>query len=68
MNMNSRAYLAISGTVFGIVAALHLLRVANGWAVEVGPWSAPMAISLLGTIFPAVLCAWAFRLISRKGA
>lgn len=65
--MNSRAYLAISGLLFGIVAALHLLRVVNGWAVEIGPWSAPMAVSWLGTIFPAVLCVWALRLVSRKG-
>ena len=63
--MNSRAYLVISGTIFGIVAILHLLRVVNGWAVVVGPWSAPMWISWLGTLLPAVLCVWALRLASR---
>ena len=63
--MNSRNYLAVSGTLFGIVATLHLLRVINGWAVVVGPWSAPMGVSWLGTIIPAVLCVWAFRLASR---
>ena len=63
--MSSRTYLVISGTVFGIVAALHLLRVVNGWAVVVGPWSAPMWVSWLGTLVPAVLCVWAFRLASR---
>ena len=63
--MNSRTYLAVSGTVFGIVAVLHLLRVVNGWAVVVGPWSAPMGVSWLGTIFPAVLGVWAFWLASR---
>jgi hypothetical protein len=68
MDMNSRAYLAISGAVFGIVAAPHLLRVVNGWPVEVGPWTAPTAVSWLGMIIPAALCTWAFRLASRKGA
>ena len=63
--MNSRAYLVISGTIFGIVAILHLLRVVNGWAVVVGPWSAPMWISWLGTLLPAALCVWALRLASR---
>lgn len=63
--MNSRSYLAVSGTVFGIVAVLHLLRVVNEWAVEVGPWSVPMEVSWIGTIFPAVLVVWAFRLASR---
>ena len=66
--MNTRVYLAVSGTVFGLVAVLHLLRVINGWSVVVGPWSAPLMVSWLGTIFPAVLCAWAFRLASRNGA
>jgi hypothetical protein len=66
--MNSRAYMTVSGSVFGIVAVLHLLRVVNGWVVEVGPWSVPMTVSWLGTIFPAVLCGWAFRVVSRKGA
>jgi hypothetical protein len=63
--MNARIYVVLSGFVFGIVAVLHLLRVVNGWAVAVGPWSVPMGASWLGTIFPAVLCVWAFRLASR---
>jgi hypothetical protein len=66
--MNPRAYLVISGTLFGIVAILHLLRVVNNWAVVVGPWSAPMSVSWLGTLIPAVLCVWALRLASRKQA
>ena len=63
--MNSRTYLVFSGTVFGIVAVLHLLRVVNGWAVVVGPWSVPMWVSWLGALVPAGLCVWAFRLASR---
>lgn len=66
--MNIRTYVAVSGTVFGIVAVLHLLRVVNGWTVVVGPWSAPMEVSWFGAIFPAVLCVWAFRLASRTRA
>ncbi|MGB3563779.1 MAG: hypothetical protein WBH75_03605 [Thermoanaerobaculia bacterium] len=66
--MSSRAYLVISGTIFGFVAILHLLRVVNSWAVVVGPWSAPMWISWLGTLVPVVLCVWALRLASRMEA
>ena len=58
------ASLIISGTIFGIVAILHLLRVANSWALVLGPWSAPMWVSWLGTLVPAVLCVWALRLAS----
>ena len=63
--MSTRPYLAVSGTFFGGVALLHVLRVVNGWQAVVGPWSAPMWISWLGTVIPAVLCAWAFRLASQ---
>lgn len=63
--MNDRVYLVVSGTFFGFVAVGHLLRVVNGWAVEVGPWSVPMGVSWVGTIFPAVLCVWAFWSASR---
>ena len=64
--MNDRAYLLISGTLFGIVATLHLLRWLNGWPVTVGPWSVPMWVSWLGTLVPSALCVWAFRLASRN--
>ncbi len=60
--MSSRAYLVISGVIFGIVAVLHLLRLVNGWALELGPWSAPIWLSWLGAVVPALLCIWAFRL------
>ena len=60
--MRPRAYLVISGTIFGTVAILHLLRVVNSWALVLGPWSAPMWVSWLGTLVPAVLCVWALRL------
>ena len=62
--MKSRSYLVISGTIFGIVSILHWLRVLNGWAFVVGPWSAPIWVSWLGALIPAVLCLWAFRLVT----
>ena len=40
--MSPRAYLITSGTIFGIVAILHSLRVVNDWALVLGSWSAPM--------------------------
>jgi hypothetical protein len=64
--MSRDPYLVISGVIFGVVALLHFLRVVNGWAFEVGPWSVPMWVSWLGTVGPAVLCVWAFRLASRS--
>ncbi len=65
--MRPRAYLVISGTIFAIVAIIHLLRIVNNWALMLGPWSAPMWVSWLGTLLPTVLCAWAFRFASLSG-
>ena len=64
--MNARTYVVVSGAVFGLVAILHLLRVLNGWTLMCGPWSIPMWISWGGTVFPALLCVWAWRLASRQ--
>ncbi len=65
--MSTRVYLFVSGAIFGLVALLHLLRVANGWAFEVGPWSLPMSFSWLGTLLPALLCIWAFHAARQSG-
>jgi hypothetical protein len=59
--MNIRAYSFVSGVIFGIVAIFHLLRIVNGWELVVGPYSAPMWMSWLGTVVPALLCIWAIR-------
>jgi hypothetical protein len=63
--MNTRSYELISGTVFALVATAHLLRVLAGWQIDAGPWSIPMWLSWIGTIGPAALSVWAFRLASR---
>ena len=63
---NSKAYLYISGTVFGIVAIIHLVRVVLGWDFVLGPWSLPMLFSILGTIGAGLLSTWAFTLASKR--
>jgi len=63
--MNGRSYLLISGSIFGVVAALHVLRLVNGWPFQVGPWILPVALSWVGAAAGAGLCLWAFRLSAR---
>lgn len=58
----NRPYLIVSGSIFGLVALLHLLRVVYGWTVQVGGWVVPEAASVVGMIIAAGLCAWAFLL------
>jgi len=63
--MNCRTYLCISGTIFGVVGALHVLRLVNGWPFQVGPWMLPVALSWVAVAAAAGLCLWAFRLSAR---
>ena len=63
--MKARAYLVISGSIFGIVAILHALRLINQWPLQLGPWSAPMWGSWVGVIATVILCLWAFRLSAK---
>ena len=58
----ARPYLAITATLFTLVAIFHLVRVINGWTFQFGPYQVPMWFSWLGTFFPAALAAWAIRL------
>ena len=63
--MSSRPYLWISGSIFGVVAAAHVLRLVNGWRFQVGPWVLPDVLSWAGAAAAAGLCLWAFRLSAR---
>ncbi len=58
-----KAYHVISGILFGLVAAVHLLRLVNHWSLVLGPWSAPMAASWIGLIITVCLSIWSFRLM-----
>ncbi len=60
-----RAYLVVSSAIFGVVAAIHLLRALNDWAFQVGSLSVPVVVSWVGFVLTAALCAWAIRLVTR---
>ena len=59
--MNSQNYFLISGTIFGCVALLHLLRLINHWDVILGSWSIPLGFSWFGLVVAGALSLWAFR-------
>ena len=59
--MNIRHYLFISGTVFAIVAAGHLIRIVKHSSVMFGEWAVPMSVSWVGLIIAGLLSLWAFK-------
>ena len=60
--MTSKNYCIVSGMLFALVAAAHLLRVLLGLPVQIETYSVPMYVSWIGTLVPAGLAFWAFRL------
>jgi len=60
-----KAYAAISGGIFCLVALLHLTRIVFHVPVQIGAWPAPFWISWGGFVGTGVLCAWAVILITR---
>jgi hypothetical protein len=60
-----RAYLQISGTLFGLIALAHALRVIQGWPVEVAGWVMPMWVSVFGFVLTGALAVWALRAAGR---
>ena len=54
-------YIAISGSIFAIVAFAHLLRIIDGWEVIVNGQAVPMPISYMAFVATGLLAVWAFR-------
>jgi len=61
-----RAYLLVSGLLFGVVAVVHILRLAYGWPVQIAGFMVPLDVSWAGIVVPGALCVWAFILALRR--
>ena len=60
-NRSLKAYIVVTGTVFGLLTLAHLLRI-----VEEGSHLATDIGWVLITVASAGLCLWAFRLLWRS--
>jgi len=66
--MNSKNFwLRIAGTIFGIVAVLHLLRIISGIQVLIGDFFLPVWVNWMGLFGTAILCIWLWQLSYKKG-
>lgn len=60
-----RTYLIISGTLFALIALLHLARLMLHWPAVIATWTVPGWVSLIGFLVAGGLSFWAFRLARR---
>ena len=58
-----RPYLQISGTLFGLIALGHLLRLFRHWPVDLAGYMVPLWASWVGLVLAGGLSVWALRLM-----
>ncbi len=60
-----KAYLLTTGTIFGLMAIMHVLRSISEWqSLKTNPVEF-ISMAALGAL-AAALCVWAFRLFQRQ--
>jgi hypothetical protein len=60
-----RAYIQITGVVFGVLALGHGVRLVLDWPAQVAGWVIPIWLSWVAIFVAGSLCVWAFRLVAR---
>lgn len=50
--------LRVAGTIFSLVAIVHLLRLLTNTSVVIGGWTLPVVTSLGGALFTGALAFW----------
>jgi hypothetical protein len=58
--MSDKLFHQIAGAIFAVVALVQVLRIAMGWSVVIGGWSAPMWISWIAVLVAGGLSYLAF--------
>jgi hypothetical protein len=61
----TKAYSAISALIFALVAIIHVIRIAQGWHVQVGSSDIPMSVSWVGLVVTGALAVWGSALLRR---
>ena len=58
--------LRIAGTIFGVVALFHVLRLITKVPVVIGCWSMPLWVNYLGFIATAFLCIFLWKISNKR--
>ena len=53
-------YAIVSGTVFGVIALMQLVRAMNQWPVQIENFNVPVWASWIAALVAGSLCLWAF--------
>ena len=65
--MKSRTLgLRVAGTIFGVIALLHIGRLLTGFDAVVAGWPVPLWMNGLVSAVTGALCVWLWRLSGRS--
>jgi hypothetical protein len=60
-----KSYIAISSIIFALVAIGHLVRIVQGWQVQLGDIGVAMSLSWIALVVSAALVGWGATLLRR---
>lgn len=60
-----KSYIVVSAIIFALVAIAHLMRIAQGWQVQVGEMGVAMSVSWVALGLSVVLAVWGAMLLRR---
>ena len=63
--MSQKIFLAVSGTIFAIIAILQMIRVIYGWHAQVGTFEVPLWFSWIAVVVAGCLAISAFILLRK---
>ena len=64
--MSQKTFFIVSGTIFGVIALLHLARILAGWPARIGTFEVPTWLSWVLGAVAGYLAFSAFRLKGRQ--
>jgi hypothetical protein len=56
----SNSYAIVSTLIFALVALGHVIRLANRWAVAIGPYNVSMNVSWAALVVSVLIAIWGF--------
>ena len=61
----TKFYVAISAIIFALVAIGHVVRIVQGWQVQLGDMGVAMSVSWVALVVSAALAVWGAMLLRR---
>ena len=62
----NRNYCITSAVIFGLIALIHLWRLALGLSMQIGAWNVPRSASVIGAIVAIAMALWAVQGLRRS--